>query len=210
MEMNDIWLALVKMAKREAKNIVDDKEALEVKILYDQWANKIGCDVKAGEYIQYDDKLYKVLQNHTVDSNWAPGTGTESLYSVINNINEGTIDDPIPYEGNMALESGKYYIQNDILYLCNRDTINPVYNNLTDLLGVYVEIATIEPDSDGSIDNPIPFVKGCKLNKDLYYIENDIKYLCILNSAGGLYHELSTLVGLYVIVDNSNYSKEVK
>ena len=47
--------------------------------------------------------------------------------------------DPIPYDGNMALMAGLYYIQNGVTYLCNRDTINPVYNALVDLVGVYVE-----------------------------------------------------------------------
>lgn len=51
----------------------------------------------------------------------------------------GTLADPIPYSGNMALESGKYYIQDYVIYLCNRDTINPVYNPLAELVGLYVE-----------------------------------------------------------------------
>ena len=41
----------------------------------------------------------------------------------------------------MALESGKYYMQDYAIYLCIRDTVNPVYNPLADLVGVYVEVA---------------------------------------------------------------------
>ena len=41
----------------------------------------------------------------------------------------------------MALENGKYYIQDGVTYLCNRDTGNPVYNALSELVGLYVEIA---------------------------------------------------------------------
>ena len=40
----------------------------------------------------------------------------------------------------MALESGKYYIQGGMTYLCSRDTINPVYNALSELVGIYVEV----------------------------------------------------------------------
>ena len=40
----------------------------------------------------------------------------------------------------MALVSGKYYSQDGVVYLCNRDTINPVYNTLRELVGIYVEI----------------------------------------------------------------------
>ena len=39
----------------------------------------------------------------------------------------------------MALENGKYYVQDGVTDLCNRDTVNPVYNALADLVGQYVE-----------------------------------------------------------------------
>ena len=51
----------------------------------------------------------------------------------------GTKENPIEYGGNMVLEEGKYYVQDGVTYLCNRDTINPVYHNLSDLVGHYVE-----------------------------------------------------------------------
>lgn len=43
----------------------------------------------------------------------------------------------------MALENGKYYTQSNVVYLCNRDTGNPVYNQLSDLVGLYVEVVNI-------------------------------------------------------------------
>ena len=55
----------------------------------------------------------------------------------------GTLENPIEYNGNMILEIGKYYIQDGIIYLCNRDTGNPVYHNLSDLVGLYVEYVKI-------------------------------------------------------------------
>ena len=67
--------------------------------------------------------------------------GTESLYERIDETHDGTFDDPIPYSGNMALEAGKYYSQDGVIYLCTRDTVNPVYNALADLVGLYVELA---------------------------------------------------------------------
>lgn len=54
----------------------------------------------------------------------------------------GTAEDPIPYSGNMALENGKYYSQDGVIYLCNRDTEIPVYQDLKDLVGIYVEAVT--------------------------------------------------------------------
>lgn len=52
----------------------------------------------------------------------------------------GTADDPIPYEGNMALENGKYYSQDGVVYRCTRDTGNPVFHALSELVGLYVEV----------------------------------------------------------------------
>ena len=40
----------------------------------------------------------------------------------------------------MALENGKYYSQDGVTYLCNRDTVNPVYNPLRELVGLYVGV----------------------------------------------------------------------
>ena len=70
---------------------------------------------------------------------WAPGNGTESLFVVIDKEHAGTLEDPIPYEGNMELFNGKYYIQNEVIYLCTRDSGAPLYHDLSSLVGLYVE-----------------------------------------------------------------------
>ena len=62
-----------------------------------------------------------------------------SLFERIDETHDGSKYDPIPYEGNMALESGKYYMQDGVTYLCSRDTGNPVYHALSELVGLYVE-----------------------------------------------------------------------
>lgn len=38
----------------------------------------------------------------------------------------------------MALTAGLYYVQEWVVYLCIRGTVNPVYNALADLVGLYV------------------------------------------------------------------------
>lgn len=96
---------------------------------------------KAGFKFTHGGALYKTIpEQHTFQADWVPGVGTESLYTRIDETHAGTIDDPIPYSGNMALEAGKYYSQSGEVYLCTRDTINPVYNALADLVGLYVEV----------------------------------------------------------------------
>ena len=121
---------------------VDDNIALRMREFYPDWEDMIGQTVeKAGFRFKHDGNLYKTIPaNHTFQADWVPGVGTESLYTLIDETHAGTLDDPIPYNGNMALESGKYYSQNGLVYLCTRDTVNPVYNALADLVGLYVEI----------------------------------------------------------------------
>nr|DAY80259.1 MAG TPA: ChiA1-BD-binding domain protein [Caudoviricetes sp.] len=117
---------------------VDDQTALRMIAFYPDWVN--GKAYAAGDKLVSGGKLYKVLQAHTSQSTWVPGAaGTESLYARIDEEHDGTKYDPIPYNGNMALENGKYYTQGDVLYKCTRDTGNPVYNTLAELVGLYVE-----------------------------------------------------------------------
>lgn len=116
---------------------VDDATALRMVAYYPEWT--AGTAYEVGDRLVYNGDLYKVLQAHTSQETWLPGTGTESLYARIDEQHDGTNYDPIPYSGNMALEAGKYYSQSGKTYLCNRYTGNPVYNALADLVGLYVE-----------------------------------------------------------------------
>lgn len=125
---------------------VDDATAYRMISFYPEWesgkaytANN-GCPV--GYKVTRNGRLWKLRQEHTSQANRAPGeTGAESLWVEICEQHDGTKYDPIPYNGNMALESGKYYTQGGVLYLCNRDTVNPVYNALSELVGLYVAVA---------------------------------------------------------------------
>ena len=118
---------------------VDDATALRMVAYYPEWT--AGTAYAAGDRVVYNGDLYRVLTAHTAQGTWLPGTGTESLYTRIDEKHDGTKYDPIPYSGNMALEAGKYYIQSGKTYLCNRDTGNPVYHALAELVGLYVEVA---------------------------------------------------------------------
>lgn len=116
---------------------VDDATAYRMKAFYP--AYEVGKAYATGDKFIYAGELYRVLQSHTSQESWTPGAGTESLYVHIDEQHDGTKYDPIPYNGNMALESGKYYSQGGVTYLCNRDTGIAVYQPLADLVGVYVE-----------------------------------------------------------------------
>lgn len=140
---SEVQQAAVLVAQMQAQSL-EDAQALTVKAIYPQWAEVIGQTAKQGFKFLYGDALYKVIQPDglTIQEQYIPGEGTESLYAVINETNAGTQEDPIPYAGNMALENGKYYSQDGVIYLCNRDTEIPVYQDLKDLVGLYVEKVT--------------------------------------------------------------------
>ncbi len=124
---------------------ISDKDALAIKSVYPAWDAVIGTAVTKGMKLQYNGKLWKVLQNHTAQEQWKPGVGTESLYTEVvessGDVEVGTKDNPIPYNNNMELENGKYYSQNGVIYKCTRNTGQPVYNNLADLINIYVVVA---------------------------------------------------------------------
>ena len=122
-----------------------DEQALEVKEMFPMWDEFVDKVITTGTRFKYEGKLYEVLQDHTVLSHYQPSINTAALYKeVVLETNEegelnGTLENPIPYEGNMVLENGKYYSQDGVTYLCTRDSGNPVYHALKDLVGLYVE-----------------------------------------------------------------------
>lgn len=141
--------ALLQEERKEFKNRGLSAEQM---LTHQAFAPKWGEDVKEGDEVVkgdkfvYEGKLYAVLQDHTILAHYYPSVNTASLYvEVTPEYTEegeeyGTLENPIPYEGNMVLENGKYYSQDGVTYLCNRDSGNALYHDLKDLVGHYVEI----------------------------------------------------------------------
>ena len=115
---------------------VDENTALRMLEFYPEWASD--TDYTAGYKVQRGGKLWRCIQTHTSQIGWEPENAA-SLWTEICETHAGTLEDPIPYNGNMALESGKYYMQDGKIYRGIRDTVNPVYNALSELVGLYVE-----------------------------------------------------------------------
>ena len=113
----DVFRMLVKMAVKQARQITDDAEALEVKMLYKQWDKQIDKPLEVGEYIQYQDVLYKVLQAHTVQEAWTP-TNAPSLFAKVlidptgeTILNWEQPDSTNPYmKGDKVIHNGKTYV----------------------------------------------------------------------------------------------------
>lgn len=126
---------------------VDDATAYRMRAFYPEWADLVAEQYttdKAGFKFLSGGDLYKTIPaTHTFASQWVPGVGTESIYTRIDEQHDGTKYDPIPYNGNMELFSGKYYTQSGATYHCTRDTGTAVFHPLSELVGIYVEVVTI-------------------------------------------------------------------
>lgn len=128
----------------QAAQSLEDAVALTAVELFPQWDALVeeGKTVLIGFRFQYGNTLYRTEQpEYTFVAHYVPGSvGTESLFSKVDETHAGTIDDPIPYEANMEIYEGKYYSQYDVLYLCIRDSGQPLYHDLSVLVGSYVEV----------------------------------------------------------------------
>lgn len=129
--------ALSMLLKQQVNTLeVDDQTAYRMREFYPAWT--AGGAYTAGYKAQHNGRLWRCRQAHTSQEEWEP-ENVPALWEEICETHDGSLYDPIPYEGSMALENGKYYSQDGVTYLCNRDTVNPVYNPLRELVGIYVE-----------------------------------------------------------------------
>lgn len=127
----------------QAAQSLDDTTALTAVELFPKWNELVEKSEKVtkGFRFQYGGKLYRTEQpEYIFVEHYVPGTvGTESLFSKVDESHAGTIEDPIPYETNMEIYEGLYYSQNGVTYLCIRSSGQPLYHDLSVLVGNYVE-----------------------------------------------------------------------
>lgn len=115
-------------------------EALSVKTAYPKWEDKVGCTIEQGYITLYSNSLWRARQSHLALSVYPPSIATASLYEMIEKDHDGSSEDPIPYSPPMEIFEGKYYVQDDMLYRCIRDSGMALVHNLHDLTGTYVEL----------------------------------------------------------------------
>ena len=156
-----------------AENLTD-AEGLENVELFAQYA--VGKGYAVGDRFQYNGELYKVLQAHTSQQSWVPGTGTESLYVKVDDIHAGTAEDPIPYNGNMELIENLYYTQDGVLYRCTRSTGTAVYNALSELVGLYVEVVTSGTEPEEPTGDEVAEWAQPTGAQDAYHIGDRVLY----------------------------------
>ena len=141
-EYDEILRTLIGSNSEKIVSTFTDENALKVIDLYPKWA--VGIAVSVGDRYQYEGKLYKCVQAHTTQSDWTPDI-TPALWTVIDVEHTGTLVDPIPAVAGMEYEYGKYYIESETIYICQR-TGEPAGGKITlyylpsQLVGQYFEV----------------------------------------------------------------------
>ena len=115
-EFEQIWAAIIKLAVKQARQVTDDTEALSLQVLYKQWNRQIGKTLQVGEYINHNDRLYKVLQQHVAQDNWAPDV-SPSLFAkvLVDPTGETILDWEQPDSTNPYMKGDKVK-HNDVIY----------------------------------------------------------------------------------------------
>lgn len=109
---------------------LSDEQALTVKKLYPKY-DPNGKEYKTGNRAVQDGVLYKCLQDHTSQPDWAPGLAPSLWVALNSGEHAGTQEEPIPVPdtvttAGMEYEYGKYYSENGTIYLCKRSGVeNP-------------------------------------------------------------------------------------
>ena len=110
-------------AIKNLRDSLTDEVALNYVVLYPDWV--VNKELSVGDRVEYEGKLYKVVQGHTTQESWTPDL-TPSLFEPIDVVNEGTLASPIIAAAGMTYFKDKYYLDetNGKVYLCTRDDSN--------------------------------------------------------------------------------------
>jgi len=139
-DASDIVSQLKDLAQAQVSELTDD-EAKKVPALFPLWETEKAYTV--GDRVWYQESLYKCVQAHTSQSTWNPKDAVSLWANVSEESQEadGSREHPYAWESGMTSYNGKYYTEEGILYLCIRDSGNPLYYPISSLIGTYFQIA---------------------------------------------------------------------
>lgn len=124
-----------------ARTTTSNEDALHYMTIVYPFEHYLGKSLNAGQLVTNLDHIYRVRQDiPVVLEDQYPSVDTAALYEVIEKEHTGETDDPIPYLPPMEIFAGKYYTQNEMTYLCTRDSGTALSHDLADLVDLYVEI----------------------------------------------------------------------
>lgn len=145
-----------------ALTYLTDQQALTVKGLCKKWNDDpdgyhYSMDNPADQRRQFGDGLWKLQKDHDKQASWYPGADPTLWVQIVEG-HAGTLEDPIPVPDSVTTsgfeyEYGKYYSENDVVYLCQRQGIlNPeemygqvekLYFAPSTLVGQYFVVAEV-------------------------------------------------------------------
>lgn len=134
----------IRAAMDKAGIFLTSQQAATVTYLFKPWTaideNGNAVHYAIGDRRRYNEVVYECRQEHDALAHQTPDI-IPALWLRLDVEHAGTMEDPIPYAPGMEIFNGKYYVENDVIYLCNRDSGTALYNNLIDLINIYVVIA---------------------------------------------------------------------
>lgn len=115
----EIQQAAVLVAQIQAQALTDE-QAAQIKAIYPAWSPD-GVHYPVDYKVLHNDVLYKSMQAHTSQADWAPGVAPSLWAAVDSGEHAGTQEDPIPVPdtvetAGLEYERGKYYQEGDTVY----------------------------------------------------------------------------------------------
>lgn len=118
---------------------LSNKESISVKEFYPKWEDFIGKSLQKGIKVQYNNKLYEILQTVPVVIETYTPDLVPANYGLVSEY-EGTKEDPIPYEHWLVIKKDKYYTENGKLYIGLLDAPNGYDVDLSQLPTIAKEV----------------------------------------------------------------------
>lgn len=131
----------MKFAIQCAIPLMSNDQILQCVSVLTEWEEFIGGKMEAHQRFQFNKEAWESRQEVSVVlEGQEPGISTAALYQRIESSHVGTQEDPIPYSPLMTVYKDKYYIQNEMLYLCLEDSGQPLYADCENLPRYFQEV----------------------------------------------------------------------
>ena len=114
-ELEEKEESLNKIGKIVANQVTDDVVALTIQEFYDIWQANISY--KTGQYINHNEILYKVLQDHVRQENWTPDVSGGLFTKVLIDPTGETVLDWVQPDSTNAYMTGDKVKHNGLIYV---------------------------------------------------------------------------------------------
>ena len=118
-ELEEKEESLNKIGKIVANQVTDDVVALSIQEFYDIWT--VGVLYPVGRYITHNDILYKVLTEHTSQTDWTPDVSPSLFAKVLIDPTGETISEWVQPDSTNAYMTGDKVEHNEQIYVSTID-----------------------------------------------------------------------------------------